>query len=85
MILSKNRFRINKSGNSGMTVGGTGDALAGICVSLLAQGLTPFDAATLGAFINGLAGEEAYHHFGNGFSATDLVSFIGNVIKNGLC
>ncbi len=85
LVLSGTRFRINKSGNPGMTVGGTGDALAGICGSLLTQDLSSFDSACLGAFINGLAGDEAYNVKENGFSATDLVSYIGNVIKNGLC
>ncbi|MDO5814469.1 MAG: NAD(P)H-hydrate dehydratase [Methanobrevibacter sp.] len=84
LILSKNRFRINKSGNSGMTVGGTGDALSGICAALLGQKLNPFDSACLGVFINGLAGERAFDVKGNGFSATDLVSYIGSVIKDGL-
>ena len=68
-----------------MTVGGTGDALAGICVGLMSQGLNSFDSAALGAFINGLAGDKAYEAKGNGFSATELVSYIGNVIKDGLC
>ena len=85
LILSGRNFKINKSGNSGMTVGGTGDALAGIAASLLSQGLSAFDSAALAAFINGLAGDEAYEVKGNGFSATDLVSYIGQVIKNGLC
>ena len=85
LILSGTRFRINKSGNSGMTVGGTGDALAGITTSLLSQGANAFDSACLGVFINGLAGDEAFKEKGTGFSATDLVSYIGNVIKNGLC
>ena len=85
LILSGTRFKINRSGNPGMTVGGTGDALAGIAASLFAQDLSAFDSASLAAFINGLAGDEAFEMKGNGFSATDLVSFIGNVIKNGLC
>lgn len=85
LILSGTKFRINKSGNSGMTVGGTGDALAGITASLLSNGLNAFDSACLGVFINGLAGDEAFKEKGNGFSATDLVSYIGSVIKNGLC
>ena len=85
LILSGNRFKINKSGNAGMTVGGTGDALAGIATSLLSQGLSSFDSASLATFINGLAGDEVYNIKGNGFSATDLVSYIGSVIKNGLC
>ena len=85
LILSGNRFKINKSGNAGMTVGGTGDALAGIATSLLSQGLSSFDSASLATFINGLAGDEVYNIKGYGFSATDLVSYIGSVIKNGLC
>ena len=85
LILSKTRFKINKSGNAGMTVGGTGDALSGISAALLSQGLNSFDAACLAAFINGLAGDMAFEVKGNGFSATDLVSYIGNVIKDGLC
>ena len=84
LILSGTKFRINKSGNAGMTVGGTGDALAGICAALTSQNLTPFDAACLGVFINGLAGDRAFEVKGNGFSATDLVSYIGGVIKDGL-
>ena len=85
LILSGTKFRINKSGNPGMTVGGTGDALAGIAAGLLSQGLSSFDSACLAAFVNGLAGDEAFEEKGNGFSATDLVSHIGSVIKNGLC
>ena len=85
LILQKTKFKINKSGNPGMTVGGTGDALAGIATSLFAQGLSSFDAASLAVFINGLAGDKAFDEKGNGFSATDLVSYIGSVIKYGLC
>lgn len=84
LILQNTRFRINKSGNSGMTVGGTGDALAGIVTSLLSQGSDTFDSACLGVFINGLAGDRAFDVKGNGFSATDLVSYVGSVIKDGL-
>ena len=84
LILQNTRFRINKSGNAGMTVGGTGDALSGVCASLLTQDLDPFDCACLGVFINGLAGERAFDVKGNGFSATDLVSYIGSVIRDGL-
>ena len=85
LILQDTNFKINKSGNAGMTVGGTGDALAGIATSLFTQGLSSFDAASLSVFINGLAGEKAFDEKGNGFSATDLVSYIANVIKDGLC
>jgi NAD(P)H-hydrate epimerase len=51
----------------------------------LSQEYNAFDCACLGVFVNGLAGDRAYDEKGNGFSATDLVSYIGNVIKDGLC
>ncbi|AMD18264.1 sugar kinase [Methanobrevibacter sp. YE315] len=85
LILSETKFKINRTGNAGMTVGGTGDALSGIAASLFAQDLNGFDCASLAVFINGLAGDEAFKNKGNGFSASDLVSYIGSVIKNGLC
>ena len=85
LILSGSKFRINRSGNAGMTVGGTGDALAGIVTALLSIKLNAFDSACLGVFINGIAGDEAFKSKGNGFSATDLVSYVPVVIKNGLC
>ena len=85
LILSGSRFRINRSGNAGMTVGGTGDALTGIIASLLACDLSAFDAACLGIFINGLAGDVSYKIYGNGFSASQLISYIPVVIRNGLC
>ena len=40
-----------------MSTGGSGDILAGIVGSLLAQGYSPFDAACLGVFVHGLAGD----------------------------
>jgi NAD(P)H-hydrate repair Nnr-like enzyme with NAD(P)H-hydrate dehydratase domain len=47
----------NKTGNPHMTVGGTGDTLAGILVSLLAQKVPPLNAARKAAEINGKAGD----------------------------
>lgn len=44
---------INKTGNSGLAKGGSGDFLAGITVSLIAQGMNPFDAACTAAFLHG--------------------------------
>ena len=44
------RVRFNKTGNAGMTVGGTGDVLAGICAGLLAKGMDPFMAARVAAY-----------------------------------
>lgn len=49
----------NRTGNDGMATGGSGDVLTGVIASLLAQGLPPYEAARLGAYIHGLAGDEA--------------------------
>lgn len=49
----------NTTGNPGMATGGMGDILTGVCAALLAQKLTPFDAARLGAWLCGRAAELA--------------------------
>ncbi|HIK01632.1 TPA: NAD(P)H-hydrate dehydratase [archaeon] len=71
---------LNKSGNAGMTVGGTGDVLAGIVAGFLAQGLSSYDAAQYAAYINGRAGDECYRQFGYSFIASDLLKMIPQVI-----
>jgi NAD(P)H-hydrate epimerase len=63
-------------GTSGMTIGGTGDALTGVIASLISQGLEPKEAAKLGVWINGKAGERASEELGNGMIATDLIEQI---------
>lgn len=50
---------INTSGNHGMATGGSGDVLSGIIGGLLAQGMEEFEAAKLGVYIHGLAGDYA--------------------------
>ena len=53
------RVCINLTGTSAMSKGGSGDSLTGVITSLIAQGIDIFDAACLGAYINGKAGEIA--------------------------
>ena len=72
---------IDQTGSPYMTVGGTGDTLAGIAGSLLSQDVGPFLAAQAASFINGKAGEAAAQRFGAGMLATDLIEEIANVIK----
>jgi ADP-dependent NAD(P)H-hydrate dehydratase / NAD(P)H-hydrate epimerase len=68
------RVRINSTGHPGMASGGTGDVLTGIIGGLLAQGLCPEDAATLGVFLHGLAGDRLRDRLGEaGMTATDLL------------
>lgn len=53
------RLAVNPTGNSGMAKGGSGDVLSGMLVSLLGQGLDPFDACCVGVYLHGLAGDLA--------------------------
>lgn len=53
------RVAVNPTGNAGMATGGTGDVLTGMIAGLLAQGLTPWDAACAGTFLHGTAGDLA--------------------------
>lgn len=57
LICGKEGCFINRCGNPGMARGGSGDALAGIIVSLLGQGLSATKAAALGAYLHGQAGD----------------------------
>lgn len=66
----------NETGTPTMTVGGTGDTLAGIVTSLLGQGLDRADAARLGAWLIGKAGERTDEEYGIGMTATDIVERI---------
>lgn len=53
------KLYVNQTGNAGMAVGGSGDVLAGIIGGLLAQGMEVFEAAALGVYLHGLAGDAA--------------------------
>jgi NAD(P)H-hydrate epimerase len=81
VIACADRVKLNRTGNAGMTVGGTGDVLAGIAVGLLARGLAPFDAARLAAFVNGTAGDLAFQEMGYGFLATDVAERIPKAVR----
>ena len=71
--------RANRTGNAGMTVGGTGDVLAGLTGALFAKH-EAFDAACAAAFINGAAGDLAFAEFGYGLLATDVIDNIPKVM-----
>jgi NAD(P)H-hydrate epimerase len=68
------RASFNSSGNPGMATAGTGDALTGVVGALLARGLAGFDAARLGTYVHGAAGDLASESFGqDGMIAGDLI------------
>lgn len=78
------RFKLNFTGNPGMTVGGTGDVLSGIVGALLAQQVDPFEAAVAGAFVNGAAGDFAFEEMGYHMVAMDLIDWIPSVLNDPL-
>lgn len=82
IIATGDKLRLNSTGNPGMTVGGTGDCLAGLVGGLMAQGHHGFEAAFLGAYINGKAGDLAAEEYGYNFTATDILSFIPKVFND---
>ncbi len=73
---------INSSGNPGMATGGTGDVLTGMIGSLLAQGYPAEQAACLGVYLHGVAGDLAAEEKGEqGMIAGDLIERIPDAIK----
>ncbi len=69
----------NSTGNPGMATAGSGDVLTGVIVALLAQGLRPMDAAVLGAWVHGRAGDWAARRCGQiPLTATDLWDALRN-------
>jgi len=73
---------INPTGNPGMATGGTGDVLTGIITALLCQGLGPVEAARLGVFVHGLAGDLAAAKLGQvSLIASDLIRFLPHAFQ----
>ncbi len=75
--------RVGRTGNPGMTVGGTGDVLAGVAGALAAQIESPLQAASLAAYANGLAGDDAAESYGDGLAASDLPDRIPQALRDG--
>ena len=72
----------NNTGNPGMAVGGSGDLLAGIIVSLLGQGIRPLEAAACGAWLHGAAGDLCASQIGQyGMLPTDMLDRLPRLMK----
>lgn len=80
IISDGKQILLNRTGNAGMTVGGTGDVLAGLTGSLFSRN-PAFLSAACAAYINGAAGDLAFEKAGNGLLATDVIENIPRIIK----
>lgn len=78
IVTDGQRLSVNQTGNSGMATGGTGDVLTGVITALLAQKLSPFEAARLGVHVHGIAGDLAAEELSKpGMIASDLLRSLG--------
>ena len=81
-ITDGSRGYINHTGNPGMAVGGSGDILAGMIVSLLGQGVAPLEAAACAAWLHGAAGDMCAEELGQyGMLPTDMLIRIPRLMK----
>ena len=81
-ITDGTRAFINPTGNPGMAVGGSGDVLAGIITGLLGQGIAPVEAAALGAWLHGAAGDLCARELGEyGMLPSDLLEALPRLLK----
>jgi NAD(P)H-hydrate epimerase len=71
------RMYINETGNSGMATGGAGDVLTGIITALIGQRMDPFEAAILGVYLHGLAGDFAAEELGRwSLTTMDIIEYL---------
>jgi NAD(P)H-hydrate epimerase len=74
---------INTTGNPSMAKAGTGDVLTGMVASFIGQGLSPLDAARLGVYVHGMAGDLAASEFGlHSVLASDIIGAIPEAFKS---
>ncbi|MFH1616082.1 MAG: NAD(P)H-hydrate dehydratase [Planctomycetota bacterium] len=83
VVTDGEKLYVNTTGNPGMATAGAGDVLTGVITSLAGQGLSTLDAAVLGVYIHGLAGDLAAKKFGQaGLIATDIIDELGSAFAD---
>src|SRR5262249_53934128 len=83
IVTDGKRVYQNTTGNPGMATGGPGHVLTGLIAALLGQHLPPFEAAQLGVYVHGLAGDLARDQIGEvSLIASDLLDFLPPALRS---
>ena len=83
IVSPEGECRYNINGTVGLATGGTGDVLTGVITALIAQRYDPHDAAVLGVFLHGLAGEYAVQaHSEEAMVAGDVIDNLGKAFRS---
>jgi len=82
VVADSEKIYINTTGNAGMATAGSGDVLTGVIAAMAGQGLCDFDAAQLGVYIHGFAGDIAADKRGQtSMVATDILMALSKAFK----
>ncbi|MGD0784624.1 MAG: NAD(P)H-hydrate dehydratase [Sedimentisphaerales bacterium] len=83
VVADAEKIYVNTTGNPGMATAGTGDVLTGVIAALCGQGLDNFDAAVLGVYVHGMAGDLAAEEKGQmSLIATDVIDYLPKAFRN---
>lgn len=82
MVISRNGFYLNQSGNEAMATAGSGDVLSGVCGAFAATGMTMAQAASAAVYVHGLAGDACKKALGSyGTMAGDIANAVADALK----
>ena len=82
LCIPNGQIIFNSTGNAGMATAGSGDVLTGILTALLARGYTPKEAAMIGMYLHGLAGDYAARDLGmESLIASDIIQYLPKAFK----
>jgi NAD(P)H-hydrate epimerase len=83
LVVEKDNFYVNRTGNPGLAKGGAGDVLTGMVASFIGQGLDPFKASAWAVYLHGKAGDAAARQKGElSMTAGDVIEALPKVLKS---